>query len=162
VRSDGRDAFVELCRDEYAAVVRSAYLITGSREDALDLAQETFARAYEQWRTVSQMDRPAAWLQRVVANLAISSHRRRRLAARKLAMVPRESPVRLDDSSSFTGLDALTPAQRAVIVLRYYADLSVDQTASALGKRPGTVRALSSQALGRLRDGLHQEVRGEP
>jgi RNA polymerase sigma factor (sigma-70 family) len=158
-------AFELLCRDEYAAVVRTAWLITGDREESLDLAQEAFARAYERWRTVSAMDRPGGWLQRVTANLAISSRRRRKVAERHalevgaIAPAPREPDDELDRA-----LASLTRAQRAAVVLRYYADQSVEQTAAALGKRPGTVRALTSQALARLRltvtpEEIHDEVR---
>src|SRR2546426_11881463 len=76
MRDERRQAYEELCRGEYAVVYRTALLITGDREEAADLAQEAFARAYEHWRTVSELDRPAAWLQRVVGNLAISWRRR--------------------------------------------------------------------------------------
>jgi len=64
VRDDQIEAFEQLCRDEYPRLVRTAYLITGDREESLDIAQEALARAYERWRTVSTLDRPGAWLQR--------------------------------------------------------------------------------------------------
>ena len=157
--SDRREAFERLCRAEYAAVVRTAWLVTGDREEAADIAQETFIRAYERWRQVSALVRPGGWLQRVAANLAISWRRRqrvrsdarRRLADQSAGSVPEsESP----DDDLLRALDLLTPAQRAVIVLRYFADQSVDDVARALGKRPGTVRALASQGLDRLRRAL--------
>jgi RNA polymerase sigma-70 factor (sigma-E family) len=159
VRESKLEAFDRLCRDEYASVVRTAYLITGDREEATDLAQEAFARAYERWKSVSRMDRPGGWLQRVVANLAISWRRRRRA-------VPED---RIDDRSAgvadpegsdldlMEALSSLTPGQRAAIVLRYYADQPVAAVARALGKRPGTVRALTSQGLARLREFMAQE-----
>lgn len=58
VRESKLEAFDRLCRDEYASVVRTAYLITGDREEAADLAPEAFARAYELWKAVSRTDRP--------------------------------------------------------------------------------------------------------
>ena len=153
------EAFDRLCRREYAGIVRTAYLLSGDREEAVDLAQEAFARAYERWRVVSQLDRPGAWLQRVAANLAISWRRRQRVRSR-FAFEPDEA--RADealgrDLELLEALRALTPAQRSAIVLRYYADQSVDQTAAALKKKPGTIRALTSQGLARLREFLGQE-----
>lgn len=152
------EAFDRLCRAEYAGVVRTAYLITGDREEAVDLAQEAFARAYERWKSVSRLDRPAAWLQRVVGNLAISWRRKQRVRARIPLPPERVVEAATDrDVELMEALDSLTPAQRAAIVLRYYADQPVDGVAKALGKAPGTVRALTSQGLARLREFLGQE-----
>jgi RNA polymerase sigma-70 factor (sigma-E family) len=154
---DRREAFEKLCREEYANIVRTAYLLTGDREEAMDLAQETFARAYERWRTVSALDRPGAWLHRVAANLAISWLRRQRVRARtKLGRVPPE-PKQDTDPEILSALSNLTPSQRTVVVLRYFADHSVEEVARELGKRPGTVRALTSQGLARLRESLLPE-----
>ncbi|MGH2723252.1 MAG: SigE family RNA polymerase sigma factor [Actinomycetota bacterium] len=152
------EGFDRLCRDEYARIVRTAYLITGDREEAMDLAQEAFGRAFARWKVVSQLDRPGAWLQRVVANLALSWRRRRRVRTRADLEVP-DAPT-ADDAhlELLEALTSLTPAQRSAVVLRYYADQSVDQTARALGKKPGTVRALTSQGLARLREFLREEA----
>lgn len=156
--------FEDFCRAEYAAVVRVSLWMTGDRQEALDLAQEAFARAYERWRGVSKMDRPEAWVQRVAVNLALSARRRRRLVPRLRAHVENPAVPEPDvpDSELQRALLSLTPAQRAAIVLRYYADRSVEETAQALGKRAGTVRALTSQGLRRLREALIKEVEDEP
>lgn len=151
--------FEALCRVEYAAVVRRAFWMTGDRQESQDLAQEAFARAYERWRSVSKMDRPGAWVQRVAVNLALSARRHRRLLPRLLAqeedrVVPEPDVADLDLTRA---LLSLTPSQRAAVVLRYYADRSVEETAHDLGKRPGTVRALTSQGLARLRQALTME-----
>ena len=58
--------FEELCRREYSGLVRTGYLMTHDREEALDLAQEALARAFARWGTVSHLDRPDLWLHRVV------------------------------------------------------------------------------------------------
>jgi RNA polymerase sigma-70 factor, ECF subfamily len=158
VGNDREAGFERLCRDEYAAVVRAAWLITGDREEAVDIAQEAFARAYERWRQVARLDRPAAWLQRVAGNLALSWRRRQRVRSRAhRAPTPPPLAETLPDPDLMRALDRLTPAQRAVIVLRYLCDQSIEDVARALGKRPGTVRALTSQGLGRLRDALPTE-----
>lgn len=155
--------FEVLYAREFPNVYRTAYLITGDRQEALDLAQETFVRAYERWRSVRRMDNPAAWVQRVVANLALSLQRRhrvrRRMAPRTLSDVP--VPTGPLDPSLMDALRTLSPAQRTVIVLRYFADQSIQQVADALGKRPGTVTALSSQGLARLRIELKEAISDE-
>lgn len=144
----------ELARDQFGPLVRVAFLITGNREEARDLAQEALARAVQHWRTVCKLDAPEAWLHRVVANLAISSRRR---SSRLAGMpIPSERIVEVfageEDQHLQEGLSSLTPAQRAVLVLRFYLDWSVADTAKALGKKPGTVRALTSQGIARLRE----------
>jgi RNA polymerase sigma-70 factor (sigma-E family) len=159
MRDDRREGFEQLCRAEYANLVRTAYLITGDREEALDIAQETLARAYERWKTVSALDRPGAWLHRVAANLSLSWRRRQRVRSRARASIPeRTVDAPGDPDPQLAGaLRSLSPAQRAAIVLRYLVDLPVDEAAKALSKRPGTVRALTSQGLARLRASLAGE-----
>jgi RNA polymerase sigma-70 factor (ECF subfamily) len=153
------ETFERLCRAEYAGVVRTAYLITGDREEANDVAQEAFARAYERWNSVSGFDRPAAWVQRVAANLAISWRRRRKwLSTAPLPDLGTGGEPNTDAMVVLDALKFLTPAQRAAVVLRYYADQSVEDTARALGKKPGTVRALTSQGVARLREFLSEET----
>jgi len=153
---DGRrEAFDRLWRQEYARVVRSAFLMTGDREEAVDLAQEAFALAWRKWDRVADLEHAGAWLQRVLGNLSLNWRRRQRVR-RKWRATPDASASgpELADPELTAALRELPPAQRTVAVLRYYADQSVEEVARALGKRPGTVRALSSQALERLRRSL--------
>ena len=144
-----------LCRRHYADVVRTAYLITGDASEAVDLAQEAFARAFERWDRVSTLDRPEAWLHRVVANLSRSWWRRRLLqrhrdrAAEEVVPEPQVVDPRLMEA-----LRELPHAQRTAVVLRFYADRSIEEIAQTLGKRPGTIRALTSQGVARLRSSL--------
>jgi len=165
VPDDRRKDFENLCRAEYAAVVRAAYLITGDPEEAADVAQEAFARAYERWSSVSRLDQPGAWVQRVAINLAISWWRRQRVRARfpDAGEIGARTDSDLEDTDLMAALQALAPAQRAAVVLRYFADQSVEHAAQALGKRPGTIRALTSQGLARLRVLLSKEaIQDEP
>jgi RNA polymerase sigma-70 factor (sigma-E family) len=145
------EAFEALCRAEYDGLVRTALFICGDASEARDLAQETLARAFERWRTVSRLDRPGAWCRKVIVNLALSS-RRRRARARRLPFQP--EAVWLDepmDEDLVAALRALGDQQRAVVVLRYLCDLSIADTAQLLGKRESTVRSIASQATDRLR-----------
>ena len=161
MRTERDESFERLCRAEYPGVVRTSYLITGDREEAMDVAQEALARAYERWDVVAELDRPGAWLQRVAANLSLSWRRKRRYESRTRVEEIEDRAESLAEGADLdlmNGLRFLTPAQRAVVVLRYYGDQSVDQVARALKKRPGTVRALTSQGLSRLREFLQEDV----
>lgn len=163
MRGDRREAFEQLCRDEYAGLVRTAYLITGDHEESLDVAQEALARAYERWRSISQFDRPGAWVNRVAVNLAISWRRRQKVRLTKNVVSAKASTSGPEppDTELLSALRLLTPAQRAVVVLRYYADQPIEHVAQTLGKRPGTVRALSAQGVARLRASLSGKVNDE-
>jgi RNA polymerase sigma factor (sigma-70 family) len=146
------EVFEAMWREHYQPVARSAYLVVGDREEAADVAQEAFARALQRWPEVRQLDRPESWVHKVAVNLAISRRRalgRRFRALREIPVVASPDPPRDDLAAA---LRSLTSAQRSVVALRFYLDWSVDDVASALGKRPGTVRALSHQAMTRLRE----------
>jgi RNA polymerase sigma-70 factor (sigma-E family) len=145
------EGFEALCRAEYDGLVRTAFLICGDASEARDLAQETLARAFERWRSVSHHDRPGAWCQRVVVNLALSSRRRRLRATRLPFQRDAVWPDEPMDETVMAALRALGEQQRAVVVLRYLCDLSVADTARILGKRESTVRSIASQATDRLR-----------
>ena len=157
MRGDRLEAFEQLCKHEYSSVLRTAFLITGDREEAADLTQETFARAYERLSSVGDLDRPGAWLQRVVANLALSW--RRRVKVRHKGRLRAAAPAVIAESEllMLSALQSLTPAQRTVIVLRYYADQPGGEVARILGKREGTIRALTSQGLARLREQMSMQ-----
>ena len=142
--------FEGLCRTQYGPLTRAAFLIVGDREEAMDIAQETLARALERWDQVQKMENQVGWLYRVATNQAIS-HRRRRRTSSTTEPFTNDEP---SDPVLARALATLTPSQRAVIVLRFYLDRSVDETAEILSKAPGTVKALTSQGLSRLRDEL--------
>ncbi len=151
---DAQLTFEQLWQTEFGNVVRTAYLLTGDQEEAADLAQEAFVQTYRRWEDVSRMDRQAAWVQRVVRNLAVSWLRRQRVWARlatRLEVAEVTTPEPPPDPELMVALAALTPAQRVVLVLRYYCDQSIEDVADALHKRPGTVRALTSQGLEKMR-----------
>lgn len=155
--------FEDFCRQHYSDVARLAFLLTGDHQEALDLTQEGFARAFERWAKVARLDRPEAWVQRVVSNLAASWRRRTRRGF-AAASLPQEVVPFPDvpDPGLTKALEALTPRQRTVLVLRFYLDWSVAKVAGALGNQPGTVRALTAQGIGRLRQVLKEwEVSGE-
>ncbi|MGH1561721.1 sigma-70 family RNA polymerase sigma factor [Mumia sp. DW29H23] len=155
------DAFV---RDHATWLVRLAYLLAGSREDALDLAQETCERLWRSWSTVSSADDPKAYVATIMANLQRSRWRRRRPVE-----VPYEASLHADPGEGVgfeeadalrRGLDRLTDRQRKAIVLRYWVDLDDATIAEALGCRPATVRSLLARGIARLREDLTDPYEG--
>ena len=151
------DDFIGLYSTAYAPLMRALAFYTGDRELAMDLAQETMARAYRDWKKVAKLDAPAGWLHRVAFNLANSTFRRVRAERRSSERLGAQFvDVQHDADTSDTVtvrrlVAALPPRQKAALVLRYYADMSVGETAAVMDCAEGTVRALTSQALETLR-----------
>lgn len=154
----GRSAVESFCRMEYPRLVAAMTLYTGDPDLAAELAQEALARAHRDWARVSELPAPGAWTHRVVVNLANSAWRRRRyehLARSRAAARLRTSTAEfgvdggaIEIRRALTGLPA---RQREAVVLRYLLDLSVEQTAERMHCAAGTVRALTSQGIARLR-----------
>ncbi|GAC1545047.1 MAG: SigE family RNA polymerase sigma factor [Acidimicrobiales bacterium] len=139
-------SFEEFYRAQYEPMLRLAYLLTQSHAVAEDLVQDSFIRIHPRWGT---LDTPVAYLRRTVANACYSFHRRRkREAAPAGAAPPRRAPPH---DEMWDALAALAPRRRAVLVLRYYLDLSEAEIAATIGCRPGTVKSLTSRALQDLR-----------
>ena len=150
------DDFEDLWTAHYWSVTRTAYLITGDVEEAKDCAQEAFVRALQRWSKVRLLDRPESWVHKVATNLAISSTRRRRF--RRGSSPDAVTMLEPVDEDLRRAMSSLTADQRAVIALRFYLDWSIDDVATALGKAPGTVRAVTHQAMERLRASLKDNV----
>lgn len=140
-------SFEEFFREAWPGAVRLAGLLTQDRAVGEEIAQEAFAQMYRTW---GRAERPHAYLRTTLVN---SCHNwRRHLQVRQA-----KQPLLASPASSGLGADELADAvaalpfrQRAVIVLRYYADLSEAEIAEALGCRNGTVKSLASRALARL------------
>jgi len=152
------DGVVDLCSRLQPAVYGALLLYCGSRDTAEELTQETLARVWEHWAEVTTMEHPDQWALRVAFNLAKSTFRRRRVERSSQHLVSEVSTITDPDPSSGLVLRAaiatLPPRQRAAVVLRFFTDLSVSDTARALDCAPGTVKALTSQAIAGLRTRL--------
>src|SRR4051812_3813807 len=160
VRRTGVEASA-FCRELHPRLVGALALHCGDRDVAEELAQETLARVWERWSTVRAMDSPDAWAFRVGFNLATSRFRRAAAERRARARVGPVDDHQPDTASALAiraAVAALPPRQRAAVVLRYFADLSVERTAEVLGCAPGTVKSLTSQAIASLRAGFDVEV----
>ena len=143
-------------REQFPKAARTAALVVGDVQEGMDVAQEAMARAYQHWRKVSMMDRPDAWVLKVATNLALSRLRRRQPRP-VVDDPPAPEPATLD-AELLEAVRSLSPAQRSVIALRFYLDWSVEDVSDALGKKPGTVRALTHQGMERLRSILQEET----
>lgn len=143
-------------KEQFPKVARTASLVMGDVEDGMDVAQEAMARAYQHWRKVSAMDRPDAWVHKVATNLALSRLRRRPM--KHVQHEPVVTELDTPDDDLLNAVRSLSPAQRSVIALRFYLDWSIEDVAEALGKKPGTVRALTHQGMERLRSLLVEET----
>ncbi len=147
--------FWAFCTAEHARLVATLAAILGDRALAEDLSHEALARVWTRWERVRRMERPGAYAHRIAVNLA---RRHLRRLARERDALTRVSGERVanqpDVATAVTlraAVAALPPRQRAAVVCRYFADLSVAETARALGCREGTVKALTHQALAALR-----------
>ena len=145
----------EYCRALWPRLAASMAYLTGDVGAGEDLAQEALTRTWVRWGRVSRLDSPEAWTYRVALNLARSSYRRRQAEGRALALVG-ESVIAVDANTAeaIAVRDAvvdLPERMRAALVLRYFADLPVNEVAEILDCAPGTVKSLTSQAIDRLR-----------
>jgi len=133
------------------ALRRTAYLLTGHHQDAEDLVQVALLKSVGAWHRIA--GNPDPYVRQVLVRENISRWRRRRW--REVLGEPHDHAVAGADIEQRLALRAallsLPPRQRAVIVLRYYDDLTESQTAAALGIRVGTVKSQARDALARLR-----------
>lgn len=145
------DRLTELAVGEEAALLRYAYLLTGSRQDAEDLVQGAFAKVLG--RPSGHVVSVPAYLRRVILNDFRSLRRRLAAQPRVIAaeLPPFEEQVALREAV-WRGLQSLPQRQRAVMVLRYYEGLPDEEIAGMLGCRRSTVRSLATRAFAALRD----------
>ncbi|GAB3939361.1 SigE family RNA polymerase sigma factor [Kribbella albertanoniae] len=160
---DGTVTYDELVRATERRLIRLGLMLTGNLHSAEDLVQTVLARAHRRWDRISGLDHPEAYLRTMVVNEFLSW--RRILKNREVPLAdPVDRPSDEDIGSRQAMKDAtwqllttLPRQQRAVLVLRYYEDLSDDEIATILGVATGTVRSNASRALANLRDHLSTE-----
>lgn len=150
-----RVAFDDFVRARRRALLRTAYLLTGHHADAEDLVQAALIKAVPHWRRIA--DHPEPYVRRILARESVSRWRRRRWREVSSAELPETAQLDADVAANEDlrrALASLAPRQRAVIVLRYFEDLSVAETADALGIASGTVTSQTRDALRVLRERL--------
>jgi RNA polymerase sigma-70 factor (sigma-E family) len=144
--------FEEFTAARLPALLRYAMLLSGDRELARDLVQEVLARALVKWGRIGTIEEPYAYVRRMVTNEFLSWRRRRKLTTVPLDEAHEATTPEPETPDDLRALLARLPGrQRAVLVLRYYEDLTDDEIAAALGCRVGTVRGYASRGLAALR-----------
>ncbi|MFJ9953067.1 SigE family RNA polymerase sigma factor [Kitasatospora sp. NPDC091207] len=153
--------FLELVSSRTGQLYRSACLLTGGdTHQAEDLVQEALSRMYVLWRRTAwtggrhRIDNPGAYAHTVMVRAFLAQRRRRSSTERPTGELPEPEGREADRTLRLTLLDALArlPAKdRAVLVLRYWEDRSVEETADVLRASSGAVRTRTTRALGRLR-----------
>jgi RNA polymerase sigma-70 factor (sigma-E family) len=148
------DEFTEFATIASPRLRRTAFLLCGDWHTAEDLAQTTLAKMFVSWRRVSQFDAVHAYATRTLVNSYLAGQRRKRAAELLLSRLPERTTPPPEPELRLVVLDALAtlPAKaRAVVVLRYWEDLSVEQVADLLGCSPGNVKSQSARSLDKLR-----------
>jgi len=158
-RTDGPPDFESYVASRRAQLRRTAYLLCGDWDRAEDIVQDTLTRLYVPWRRASRADSVDAYVRRSLVNAYLSEGRRPWRRERPTEFLPETAYA--DPASSTDDRDDLRRAlaslgasQRAVVVLRYWDDLSIEQTADALGCSTGNVKSQAARGLARLREVL--------
>ncbi len=157
--------------EEYAGIAwpslyRYAYLLAGNHADAEDIAQQTLLKACRSWSKIKDTDAPTAYLRRMLTNTYLSQRRPKGRRLELLTDAPPDPPHAPSGGPEermtlWPHVKSLPPRQRAVIVLRFYEDLSEQEIADALGCSRGNVKSTAHRALKALRAALGSDPTDE-
>lgn len=154
--SDTTQDFEQFCLVAHPRLVAALAHQFGDAWLGEELAHDALIRAGDRWEHVASLSSPLGWTFRVGVNLGRSVFRRRsaeRRAVARLGAAPfHQDPDSADAIAVRQALQSLTPAQREVVVLRFYLSLTVQETADATGLRAGAVRSLTHRGIRRLRE----------
>jgi len=167
------EEFLAFARQNRADLLRTAVLLTaGDRHLAEDLTQTTMTALYVKWPVYQQARNPAAYVHRCLVNALIDEKRRPWRRERTTDEIPEESGslvMPFDDSPSdprtealYAALRSLPQKTRTVLVLRYFHDLSVEDTAEALSCPRGTVKSQAARGLDKLRERMSEHLASTP
>lgn len=150
-------SFDDFVRTTARGMHRTALLLTGGDHHlAEDLTQATYTKVFLAWGRVAAVDDPVAYTRRVLTRTYLSHRRLRRSGERPTDVLPEPQAPGADDRSArldlVAALGQLAPRDRVVVVLRYWLDLSVAETATSLGIGEAAVRQRARRALTRLRE----------
>lgn len=151
------DEFREFVIARSPVLLRAAWLLTGNEASAHDLVQATLLKTWSRWERVSSTDAPEAYVRKVMMSTFLTWRRRRWRGELAVPVLP-ELATSVDEmsradvrASVVASLRLLPPRQRAVVVLRYFVDMTEAQAATALGCSVGTVKSQTARALAQLR-----------
>lgn len=158
----GFDAFF---RSEHRPLAALGAVLCGEREAGRDLAQEALVRAYHRWDEVAHLERPGAWVRRVLVNLARDHARHRAVQRRRLPVLAARAARQAEvvdtphDREFWEAVAALPERQRTAVALFYVGDRPLAEVADAMGVTEGTVKTTLHQARARLRELLTEDSR---
>jgi len=162
------DGFRNFVQARSSALLRSGWLLTGDWTSAEDLVQTALAAAWPRWPDLRRQDAPEVYVRKIMVNTFLRWRQRRWNGEIATGRLP--EPTAYGDvfaqvdarQSLLAALDRLPARQRAVVVLRYFADQTESQTAAAMGCSVGAVKSHAAKALARLRDapGLSELMTG--
>ncbi|MEU8296528.1 SigE family RNA polymerase sigma factor [Micromonospora sp. NPDC048909] len=160
------EEFREFVAARSGALLRTAYLLTADWATAEDLLQTALTKTYLAWKRLGGIEAIEPYARRVMVNTSTSWWRRRWHGERPTEVLPERAAAdeieqQLDRDVLWRHLSALPTRQRAVLVLRYYEDMSEAQTAALLDISPGTVKSQTSRALATLRKRMGAEAAQE-
>ncbi|MFI8072802.1 MULTISPECIES: SigE family RNA polymerase sigma factor [unclassified Streptomyces] len=162
MRQARADEYAEFAAARAGHLYRSACLLTaGDTHLAEDLVQEALGRIYVRWNRISVVGNPAAYAQTVLVRVFLTHQRRRSSRERATDVLPETAAAGVDTPLRLTLLDALArlPAKdRAVVVLRYWEDRSIEETAGVLNASAAAVRTRCTRALKQLRGLLGEDI----
>jgi RNA polymerase sigma-70 factor (sigma-E family) len=154
-RSTADDAYVAYVATRRRHLLATAYLLAGDWHRAEDLVQTALTKLYQAWPRVRRKGNEDAYVRTILVRVSIDARRRRWNREWTVDRIP---DVAAADSGSYEQRDELVralatlpPRQRATVVLRYWLDLSVEDTAAELGVSAGTVKSQTAKALQQLR-----------
>lgn len=162
VTTDRYATFDDFYAEQYRPSLKLAALLLRDLDDAAEVVQEVFTDAYRRWSKVRAYDRPDLWVRRAAINRAISRYRKRRSEATALERVHRravERPTPVDEpgAGAWEIVRSLPRRQAEALALVYGLDLSVEDTAAAMGCSSGAVKMHLSRGRAALAERL-QEV----
>jgi RNA polymerase sigma-70 factor (sigma-E family) len=162
-RTPGEE-FAEFAEAASLQLRRTAFLLCGDWHTAEDLVQTTLAKVFVSWRKIRRRDAVRAYAARTLVNTYLADKRLKRAGEILTDRLP-ERPVQPHAPETrmvvLGALASLPPRARAVVVLRYWEDLSVEQVAAALGCSPGNVKSHTAWALAKLRSVLDESLTGD-
>lgn len=160
-------AFIEFAESARDRLRRTAYLLCGDWDRAADFVQEGLVRVYVRWPRLVRHGGELAYARKAVISAYLDHARRRSSTERPSEIDPTlgsgedVATAVANRAALMSALAQLPPRQRACVVLRYFEDLSVEQTAALLGCTEGTVKSQTSRALFSLRSMLEDSPLGE-
>ncbi|MFJ7733180.1 sigma-70 family RNA polymerase sigma factor [Lysinibacillus sp. NPDC097231] len=158
-KKGNNQAFVELLQEEKVKLYKMAYIYMKNENDALDVVQETIARAYANIHTVKEEQYFATWLMRILINTALEMLRKNQKIIPLLEQQPEQEQISTNDEKLdlLQAIEQLEEKYKTVILLRYYRDLQIKEIADLLGCPEGTVKTNVHRGIQQLKKYLNKE-----